>query len=657
VAADPPQRIRRRVSSRTIHRIDPIGEPPPAPAVQRMEDMTADATASRWTDAGRTTIDGPDPGGMSAQGTIDVASGNDPAGTALAVRRVTVAPRMSVEISVIRDLAGLHALDAEWRQLVATGGSGALFRSPDWLIPWWHAYHQVLGAELLVLAGREDGELICLAPLYIRTAKIALLDVREVRMLGDAGPRPPALDLLARPGTEDRCGAALARALGEVPGWDVIDLEPLADPSPVRAHMIQRLAAAGYAVESTAAAGGARRIALSLGGAEHATSGLVATFGDDAASLRKGMSVLRRVSRLEWSEREETSPLADEQAAQLLLEVALALAPHGRVRLARCDDSSGVAVAAAVIVDDGDRAVVLAIAVDPQWVGKGAPQKLLAAEATAAAARGRVALDVVTGASEYPLPPLPVSRQTSLAVRAWAPTTTASVSRTYRSVARSARAARATPGAAAAQARAAWARIRNAAGGVAQYQRMQLYRGQLWTRGIEPVPGLEVSLYTLSEFEGDSDAGRAEIAEQLELDENIVRRTFGRGDVAVLARLSGRPAGIAWAARGPVEVPELGRTLQLTKYEAYIHDVYVAAAARGRAVAPVMLERLHHELRQRDAYRSWALIAQDNQASVRAFVKASYTPVCEVIYARLADLDRLMVRPPDAEARELLGLE
>src|SRR5678809_251775 len=99
---------------------------------------------------------------------------------------------MTVELSVIRDLEALRALEPEWRTLAQAGGSGALFRGPDWLIPWWHAYHQALGAELHVLVGREDGALVCLAPLYARVVKVALLDVRELRMLGDAGPRPPA---------------------------------------------------------------------------------------------------------------------------------------------------------------------------------------------------------------------------------------------------------------------------------------------------------------------------------------------------------------------------------------------------------------------------------------------------------------------------------
>jgi L-amino acid N-acyltransferase YncA len=94
----------------------------------------------------------------------------------------------------------------------------------------------------------------------------------------------------------------------------------------------------------------------------------------------------------------------------------------------------------------------------------------------------------------------------------------------------------------------------------------------------------------------------------------------------------------------------------MMKYDAYIHSVYVSPAARGRAVGPVMLEQLAKELRATDAYRSWALIAADNHASLRAFQKASFTPVCDVIHAKMATVDRVVCRPPDPEAQDLLGL-
>ena len=569
---------------------------------------------------------------------------------------------MSVDFTAVKDLDTLRELEPAWRELATLGGSGALFRGPDWLMPWWHAYHQVLHAELLVMVGKVGDEVVCIAPMYRRTTKLPLVEIHELRMFGDAGPRPPALDLIVRPGWEDRAGTQLAKALAELgKTWDVIDLEPLADPSRARANLVTRLGAAGFQVESAPTAGGARRIALSLvrpevDAAASSSDGLVTAYTADPAAIRKGMSALRRLSRLEWAEREEQSPLADAEAVGLLEEVALTQGEQGRARLALHNDATGEAVAAALVVDDGDRAVVLALAADPEHVGRGAAERLIASEAAAAAARGQVALDVVAGAVEYPLPPLPVSRQGALAVRIWNHSRSASVSRTYEGMRKRARAVRETPGVAAAQARAAWARIRSAAQEVAGYARMHLYRGQLWTRGITPANGLVLTRFTEADFDALSPQARVDLADQLALDEHQARASWRRGDLALLARLHDRPAGIAWAARGPVEVPELSRTLSLSKYEAYIHDVYVAGAARGRAVAPVMLEQLARELRDLDVFRAWALIGADNQPSVRAFEKASYTPVCDVVYARMASMGRIMLRPPDPEAKELFGI-
>lgn len=569
---------------------------------------------------------------------------------------------MTIELSLITELSELGALRDEWRGLAERGSGGALFRGPDWLLPWWHAYHQVLGAELHVLIGRADGELVCLAPFYTRLGRGAPgLKIREIRLLGDAGPRPPALDLLVAPGYEDRAGTALAKYLASnLDSWDVIELEPLQDPSPGRAAMVTWLGNSGHLVQSKEAGGGARRIALAVAGfdvtQESAPEPLVKVYVDDPAQLRKGLSALKRLSRLEWADREETSPLADREAAQLLEEVTLWLGREHRARLARLDDSSGEAIAAALVVDDGDRALVLAMAVDPQHVERHAPARLLMAEARAAALRGRTALDVITGAVEYELPPLPIARQRALGVRVFSNSGTAAVARTIGAVRKRVEAAREAPGTAAAGARAAWAKIRTAAANVASYERLHLYRGLLWTRGVEPTPGLVLTLFTEEDFDALDDRTRAEMIEILGLEETYCRDKWRRGDLAVLARLFDRPAGITWCARDAVIVPELGRTLRLGSSEAYIHDVFVAPHARGRAVAPSMLEFLARELRQRDVYRSWALIGSDNTASVRAFEKAAYAAVADVIHAQLANVDRLIVRPPDPEAKKLLGL-
>src|SRR5213078_181529 len=90
--------------------------------------------------------------GVSAPATPDaadrVADGNaTPVG-----RRDNVVPRMAVDVSVVRDMVALRAIEGEWRALASAGGSG-LFRGPDWLIPWRQAYHATLGAELYAMVG------------------------------------------------------------------------------------------------------------------------------------------------------------------------------------------------------------------------------------------------------------------------------------------------------------------------------------------------------------------------------------------------------------------------------------------------------------------------------------------------------------------------
>lgn len=568
---------------------------------------------------------------------------------------------MTIELTLMTDVAELSAIRDAWTELASYGNNGALFRGPDWLIPWWHAYHQVLHAQLSVLLARADGHLVGLAPLYTREARGAPgIRVREIRLLGDAGPRPPALDLLVEPGYEERVGIGFAKFLADRRAeWDVLDLEPLSEPSPARAAMVAWLANAALPVQSKQA-GGARRIALTVAGIdiarETAPDELASAYSDDPDALRKGLSALKRLSRLEWSDREETSPLADREAGQLLEEVTVRLGREQRARLARLDDVSGEAVAAALVVDDGDRAVVIAMAVDPQQLERQAPERLLVAEARAAAERGRVALDVVTGAVDYRFPPFPTTMQRALGVRVYSTSKTATVARTYGAVRRSVEAAREAPGAAAASARAAWAKIRTAASHMAGYDRWHLYRGELWTRGIQPTPGLELGLFTLADFEALEARRRLELIQTLEIDEEYCRAKWQRDELAILARLHGRPAGISWCARGAVPIPELERTLELDGSEAYIHDVFVAPDARGRAVAPSMLEFLAHELRQRDVYRSWALIGAHNTASVRAFEKAAYAAVADVIRAHIGNVDRFIVRPPDPEAKKLLGL-
>jgi ribosomal protein S18 acetylase RimI-like enzyme len=559
---------------------------------------------------------------------------------------------------LVDGIVELRSLEDAWTALAIRDG-GSRFRTPAWLLPWWHAYHHALGATLWVVVAERAGELVGLAPFYRRSARLAPgLKVDEIRLLGDAGPRPPALDLLCLPGYEEEFGAGLAGFIHETsPSWDVVDLQPLREPSAARAFMVSWLGSSGHAVESSETPT-ALRLALTVG--DRPSDELNRTerfrvYTGDQATLRKGLAALRRLSRLEWGQGEEVSPLADAEAQTLLEDVAARMGPENRAHLARLDGEGDEAVAAGLVVDDNDRAVLIALAVDPEH--RTAAARLIEAMALEASERGKIALDVVTGAIEYPMPTLPLSRNRALRVRIYGTSAAASLARTAGAVRRKVETARGAPGAAAAGARAAWSRIRSAAESVAAFDRLHLYRGELWTRGLVAPEGLTCDLFTGEDFERLGSGDREVLVESLSLDVEHALDLWRRGELAVLARLHDRPAGIAWSARGQVFVPELDRSLALNATEAYIHEVYVAPQARGRAVAAAMLEFLARELRSRDVYRSWALIDSSNVASARAFEKAAYVAIAEVIHTRMAPVvDRLSVQPPDPEARRVLGL-
>jgi GNAT superfamily N-acetyltransferase len=167
---------------------------------------------------------------------------------------------------------------------------------------------------------------------------------------------------------------------------------------------------------------------------------------------------------------------------------------------------------------------------------------------------------------------------------------------------------------------------------------------------------LTIRLLSLGEFDALPPPERESFVQRLDLQESYCRQKWERGDLVVLAEAAGRPVGIVWCARTPVYVPDIGREVRPGPGECYIHDVYVHPDERGRQVAPAMLEFLARELRARDVYRGWALIERTNTSSVRAFEKAAYASVADVVYVRMGLASRLLIRPPDPEARSFLGL-
>jgi ribosomal protein S18 acetylase RimI-like enzyme len=379
-----------------------------------------------------------------------------------------------------------------------------------------------------------------------------------------------------------------------------------------------------------------------------------------------GLEQLLRLLRKEWAAREAASPAADPQAVTFLTEMVPELHAQGILRLGLVGLDGAGAIAADLVVRDGDRAIQMLRGADPEHMPAGVSEQLTFGSVETAALRGARRFEFAD--EEVPWK---TGRGAIDRLRIWNATTAGRLHRGVTAITGAMKAMEPGPRGLGPQRHrppsGAWRAfdklrtatpdvVQRAVARVATYSTLHLYRGELFTRNVRETADLSLSLVTRAQFEAMPEREREAFVTRLDLQEAYCRQKWDRGDTVVLAVASGRPAGILWCARTPVYVPDIGREVRPGAGECYIHDVYVHPDERGRQVAPAMLDFLARDLRRRDVYRAWALIERTNVASTRAFEKAAYASVADVVYARMGLASRLIVRPPDPEARAFLGL-
>ena len=130
---------------------------------------------------------------------------------------------MRVEEVATRE--SLAALAPEWQMLCKRTANASPFQTPEWLMPWYG--HLFRGGELLMLALRQNGRLIGLAPLFIYGVNFKCLS-----FLGSGVS--DYLDILLEP-EEDMAAVEMAvdylRAHGE--RWQRCELADLRSDSPL----------------------------------------------------------------------------------------------------------------------------------------------------------------------------------------------------------------------------------------------------------------------------------------------------------------------------------------------------------------------------------------------------------------------------------------
>jgi len=117
---------------------------------------------------------------------------------------------MKSAIEIVDSLEAAAALLPEWRALWLASENATPFQSPYWLLGWWEAFAP---GELRIIAVREDGRLVGVAPLYREEVQYG------PRLLPLGISLSDYVDVLID-STAETAGAAIASALA---GCDDID--------------------------------------------------------------------------------------------------------------------------------------------------------------------------------------------------------------------------------------------------------------------------------------------------------------------------------------------------------------------------------------------------------------------------------------------------
>lgn len=129
----------------------------------------------------------------------------------------------AAEISVIREPAGIAALESDWWDLWRRSREATPFQSPAWLLPWWEIFRP---GDLRVTALWRDGRLIALAPFYLERRD------RDCRLLPLGIGISDYLDILLDDKAAETAAALLVRHIETMPvrwsEWELPELSPAA---------------------------------------------------------------------------------------------------------------------------------------------------------------------------------------------------------------------------------------------------------------------------------------------------------------------------------------------------------------------------------------------------------------------------------------------
>jgi CelD/BcsL family acetyltransferase involved in cellulose biosynthesis len=149
-----------------------------------------------------------------------------------------------VDWTLYRDESGFGALEDEWNELLRRTRFDTIFLTWEWQTTWWQHLGRSRG-PLYILAGRDDGRLVAIIPLY------AIEDAGLILQLVGCIEVSDYLDLIVEAGREEEVYHDFLEWLAgpEAPAWDSVDLCNQPGVSLSHTRLPEMAEAAGYRTE------------------------------------------------------------------------------------------------------------------------------------------------------------------------------------------------------------------------------------------------------------------------------------------------------------------------------------------------------------------------------------------------------------------------
>jgi CelD/BcsL family acetyltransferase involved in cellulose biosynthesis len=149
-----------------------------------------------------------------------------------------------VDWTLYQDESGFDVLKEEWNDLLARSRFNTIFLTWEWQTTWWQHLGRGRG-PLYILAGRDAGRLVAIAPLYLSE------DAGQVFQVVGCIEVSDYLDLIVEAGREEVVYADFLRWLQgpDAPHWDAVDLCNQPHASLSHTLLPQMAERTGYAVE------------------------------------------------------------------------------------------------------------------------------------------------------------------------------------------------------------------------------------------------------------------------------------------------------------------------------------------------------------------------------------------------------------------------